>query len=329
MPSPKDFKHQMGRRDRNHDYRERRIYHITITKHPDAPTFSEVLGDPSLPADQQDAPRTVKTPLGAFIERSIRNIDQQNPLMTIIDVVVMPDHVHFLLFVKQTIQRHIGNEIAVIKVKCNKFLHENYPQYEKLPVFNEKYVDVKISRAGQLEAEKQYLKNNPRRLLVMRKYPDFFKRNIFIKIGDSVYIGFGNAFLLTKRFRYQVYVRSKWSDAEFQEYKKSCLEYCKTGGIAVSPFYSPREKEILREVIALGGEVIIVSMEAYTERTKPQGRNFDLCAEGRLLIVYEQGAPEYMPVLKREIAVKMNGIAEKLCAEKEIHPTFRIPGKSS
>ncbi|MDE6340194.1 MAG: hypothetical protein K2K97_10485 [Muribaculaceae bacterium] len=323
----KEFQHQMGRRDRNHDYRSRRIYHITITKPPEVPYFSEVVGNPAKPEGSPDAPRAINNPLGAFIEQAIRHIDHQNPLLSIIDVIVMPDHVHFLLFVTQEIERHVGNEIAVLKVKCNKFLHSQYPQYGNLSVFNTKYVDVKISRDGQLDVEKEYLKNNPRRLLVMRKYPDFFKRNIFIKIDEERYIGFGNSFLLTKRFRYQVHVRSRWGEEEFEAHKKRCLEYCREGGIAVSPFYSPREKEILKEIIEAGGEVILVSMEAYSERTKPQGKKFDLCAAGRLLVVYEEGAPLYVPALKREVAVKMNGIAEKFCKAPTLHPRFQVPEK--
>ncbi len=323
---PKDFQHKMGRRSRHNDYYNRRIYHIILKKHPEAPFFGEVSGNPSFPDGHPEAPRAINNHLGTQIEKCIRNIQDINPLLKLIDIIVMPNHVHFLLFATDKLPRHIGKDIAALKVKCNKILYCLDPDAGKVktPVFEKEYVDVIIKKQGQLETEKKYIRDNPRRLQILRRYPDFFTRDIRISIGDERYIGFGNPFLLMKGFRFQVMVRSRWSEEEFEEYRHKCLAFCKMGGIAVSPFYSPREKIIRRDIIDAGGSVIVVSMEGFSQKSKPVGHNFTLCSEGRLLYVYEENAPLYLPHLQRATAMRMNEHARRIAVQEIIRPVFSI-----
>lgn len=327
MPkSSKPRRNRMGKRARHLDYCERCIYHIIFDKADGIPRFGEIIGDPRIPLGEKGSSICAQNNLGYIIDKSIRNINDAHPLLKTIDAQVMPDHVHFLLFVTDRLSRHVGYEIAALKTRINKRYWEQNPQAKanKQSVFAEDYTDVAIRKEGQLEIEKRYLKQNPQRYQTMRYFPDFFVRDIQIQLESEKFIGFGNPFLLTRGFLFQVWVRSAWSDKEFQRYKARCLDMAAEGGIAVSPFYSKREKEIMREIIEMGGSLIFISMESFGPRSKPQGRQFELCSDGRLLLIYEPAAPDYQPKLKRDIAVRMNRHAKRLAEAGEIHPIFRV-----
>lgn len=323
---PKEFKHSMGRRNFNHDYRKRQYYHITLRKTTDSPSFSRVVGDPTNPEGHPNEPRAILSPLGVAIEKEILNLAEINPLLRVYDHVLMPDHVHFILLATEKLERHVGYDLATMKVNCNKQLYVLFPELKekKVSVFMRKYVDVEILRAGQLEVEKKYIRTNPRRLQIMRKYPDFFTRNITFEIETQPLLGFGNPFLLMKRFRFQVMCRSFWTDEQFEKYRQECLELTKRGGIAVSPFYSPREKVIYNDIVTLGGEIIILSMVAYSDRSKPQGRQFELCSEGKLLIVYERDAPLYRKHIDRKTAMRLNNRSELIASQPAIYPRLNV-----
>lgn len=67
-----------------------------------------------------------------------------------------------------------------------------------------------------------------------------------------------------------------------------------------------------------GGSLIYLTYKPFPEKFKPQGKMFDLCAEGRLLIVYvppneketayiqENGCPSYLH------CQRMNSIAKEI-----------------
>lgn len=321
---PEEFVHQMGRRARHHDYYSRCIYHITLRKAPEAPAFSKVIGDPRLPDWSPEAPRVILTPVGEIVNREITGIERMHPALSLIEKVIMPDHIHLILFVRDRVPQHPGRYIAAAKARCKKLVNEAFPELGWIKIFEPKYVDVIISREGQLPVEIDYVRKNPRKLQLMRHYPDFFVRNISITFDSERLMGFGNPFLLKKHFRFQVHVRKHWNDEEFYAYRKKCYSLCRAGGIAVSPFYSPREKIIYQDIVEAGGEIIRVHKEKLGERYKPGGREFDLCAAGRLLIIHELEAPEYDPKLTRGQAVRLNGLAERLCVMRNIQPVFKV-----
>lgn len=83
----------MGR-DPKHDYRSRCIYHITIGKAPTCPAFSQIGGS-------LEQPLVVRSRLGELIESQILNFPNLCPLLQPLQYVIMPDHIHFLLFARE------------------------------------------------------------------------------------------------------------------------------------------------------------------------------------------------------------------------------------
>lgn len=318
--------HSMNRRCHHNDYTGKRIYMITFLKAPEVPGFGSLCGDPSFPNGHPDAPRIILSDMGRIIDRWLYNVHEINENFERIRSVVMPDHAHFILYVKAPTKRKLGKYIGILKAKITTEMWKQFPQYApaKISAFAKNYNDSILLREGQLEVMKKYIEDNPRRLAIKRKYPDFFTRGISIRLDEFEYEAYGNPFLLQKPFRFQVMVRSFWTDEEYQAHLAEWLSMAKHGGIAVSPFYSKREKEVRDAILEQGGSLIYVRKVCVKEREKPVGRFFDLCAEGRLLMINEREAPEYSKGLNREEAMRMNFHSEKIASAGVIHPIFRV-----
>ncbi|MDE6340399.1 MAG: hypothetical protein K2K97_11530 [Muribaculaceae bacterium] len=285
-----------------------------MTKSPLIPMFGEIVGDPRIKPVLEGAPKVALSPVGRIVDEELSLITDQKPMIEVKDWIVMPDHIHFIVFVKCKLGRHLGCELAVFKKTCTQrvhfLLHPEASQQNsignKVSVFEQNYNDTIALRNGQIDTMKQYIANNPRRRAIIREYPDFFTRHISIKTSTQNFIGFGNTFLLHIPNKVAVKVRSFWTDEEFQSKKQEWLKAVKNGAILISPFYSRREKEVKDAALALGGSVIIMRNIGFPDKFKPSGREFDLCSEGRLLLLAEHDAPLYRKQLERSDALRLN-----------------------
>ncbi len=178
-------------------------------------------------------------------------------------------------------------------------------------IFEENYTDRIIHAKRSLDAVYQYIRENPHRLAIRKLHPEFFCRVRCLKIGEEEFQAYGNALLLRNPFKRQVIVHRKDTSEEFKRLKDECIDEVMKGGVLVSPFISPREKEVFEEAIRNKGRFIYVQKEPFRERYKPSGREFGLCCEGRLLIVVP--AKPFENMTTREIFLKMNTISERIC----------------
>jgi hypothetical protein len=118
----------MTRRAAAHDYTQAGIYHITMHVADGlGQPLSHLVGSEIAPADSPDAPRTELTAIGQMMEQELlQSISGHYAMITVMDYVVMPDHLHFLLEVHDKIlSRHgktlsLGHVIAGFKKGCNK-----------------------------------------------------------------------------------------------------------------------------------------------------------------------------------------------------------------
>ena len=118
----------MTRRAAAHDYTQAGIYHITMHVADGlGQPLSHLVGSEIAPADSPDAPRTELTAIGQMMEQELlQSISGHYAMITVMDYVVMPDHLHFLLEVNDKIlSRHgktlsLGHVIAGFKKGCNK-----------------------------------------------------------------------------------------------------------------------------------------------------------------------------------------------------------------
>lgn len=126
--SEPDETHRMGKRCQKKNYRLPGAYHITINVaerqwHP----LGQVVGNLDQPDGDANAPRVELTAIGKMVEEELtKSITTHYPMIEVQDYVVMPEHLHFILVVHNSIisrngrETHLGQVIAGFKKGCNR-----------------------------------------------------------------------------------------------------------------------------------------------------------------------------------------------------------------
>ena len=109
----------MNRRRVGHDYRERRLYLITMTVEGRRPLFGRLVGEAAGAPEAAEA-RVELTPLGQRVQEEWFAVTAHHPEVTAVSLQLMPDHLHGILFVEQAMQEHLGAIIRGFKTSTNK-----------------------------------------------------------------------------------------------------------------------------------------------------------------------------------------------------------------
>lgn len=117
-----EVKPSMKRRMAAIDYSKPGIYMITIATEGRKPLFGKVV------ADAQSVARMEKSRLGEWVNKEIEQIPRHYPQIRILAKQVMPDHLHFILYVTETLPVHLGRVINGFKSGCNKGYKTLLPQ---------------------------------------------------------------------------------------------------------------------------------------------------------------------------------------------------------
>ena len=297
----KEIIHNQKRRAPWHDYRSRCIYMITINK---------AYGCYNWGVLDIEKAEIQLTWLGKIIQDEILATPRFNPETRILSSVIMPDHVHFVIYVTQPIKKHLGDIIQAIKSVATRRIRARVSDND-YHVFEDQFHDRILTRKGQLDIIYRYIRENPYRLAVRRRHPEWFRRVNRVVIGGRVLQAYGNVQLLDNPFKYRVVVHR----ADGPEVRERCraerLYSAANGGVLVSPFISPAERAVRKEAEELGGNVILVQNEAFDERYKPSAGDFERCEEGKLLII----APLRSVELTREVCLAMNRLAGVIAGE--------------
>lgn len=311
QPYKPDFAHTFTRRARHHDYFSPYIYHIILKKTSDCQPFGELCGDASFAPGQQGSAFVLRNDLGNSIADVIYHIDGIDPVLQNYQYKVMPDHVHFILRIHKRTPKHLGYYIGLLKTRIAK----NYSRKigKKIlakSIFQPNYCDKPLHPGRSLNELYTYIRENPHRLAMRLQYPNFFQRARKIQIGENYYEAYGNLFLLRNPDKESVRISRKYTPEEKSALKNNWLNHAYKEGVLVSPFISNEEKQIRKEAEELGGKIILITHEAFPERFKPSKHDFDLCSQGRLLII-SLGKPK-STLLTRSLCLQMNALAETL-----------------
>lgn len=328
-------KPSMKRRKQDHDYQSRRMYMITMATEGRQPLFGTIVGDPRKPFGSEEAPRIVPSPLGEAIIEQWRGIPSYYPEITIVAFQLMPDHFHGILFVREHIEKHLGRILNGFKTGCRKAFRTLCPveyaaaqqrqtqaqpqpqprgrHYSHGILFSPGYNDKILLRAGQLDNWKRYLADNPRRLLVKRQHPEFFRVQRAMAWKGMTFSAIGNLFLLRKPFLVQVQCSRRLTEEQIKEKTDAALKLCQQGAVLVSPSISPGEKAIMRAAFEKGYQEIIIKDNGFAPLTKPSGAGFDACASGQMLFLGPTYHSNEHKAITRSQCLNLNDIAEKLC----------------
>ena len=234
LNQPKDeIKHRMTRRLDGWDYCQRAIYMITITL---ADRTQEWLGKliyrakngaAQNNAAQSEGVYIEPTPYGEAVIEALMEMPRLFPQVEIIEKQLMPEHFHFIIFVREPLPKPLGALIRGFKAgaaKRWKILAKNGEAQGRLPrdsaarsrgavaahscaafpAWAEGFQDTILFRDGQLKAMIAYLRDNPRRFAEKRAAPDLFRRvaSIALPLDGGRMIGhfevIGNRHLLAR-----------------------------------------------------------------------------------------------------------------------------------
>lgn len=306
-----NLKPSMKRRRVGHDYQGRCIYMITLVVKERQPLLGTLTGNgETIPAIVEPSP------LGRSIIQSLQNIPQFYPEIAIWTYQLMPDHLHFILFVKERIPVHLGKVINGFKVGSNRIYRE-LVKSDLTGLWEEGYNDMILDREGQLQRMKAYIHDNPRRMAIKRTHPDLFQVQRNIRVGDYTFAALGNVFLLDAPCLLQVQCTRKLTQQQINEAVQQFLSQAQNGAVLVSPSISPGEKAVMKAAFEHGFPVIVLQENGFAPLAKPGGRRFDACAQGRLLMLAPWEHHNDKRVIKRSQCLDLNEMARVICLPQQ------------
>lgn len=300
----------MKRRMEGRDYSKRGIYMLTLTIEGRRQLLASIAGTPQ-------KPHVELTKLGRAVCDEIEHIHEHHPLVRILAKQVMPDHVHFIVYVTDKMPQPLGAVVNGFKTGCRKAArllgvlmegdaphsgatHDTNPagyhsvvrvglevaeQPQKQGVLFERgYHDRVLSGKGQLQRMIDYIHDNPRRLLLRRSNPEWLRPKFGVIVGTHSYSCIGNLKLLDRRC-VAVRVSRRSSEEQITRDVESFMATARGGAVLVSPAISPGEKRVMRTAFNAKMPMIVLVENGFTEYSKPLGEQFDACAEGRLLLL--------------------------------------------
>ena len=293
---------------------------ITLATNDRKPLFGDLCGNDAT----HDYCWIRTTALGEEIKKEWKRIPHHYPQVKLLALQLMPDHLHGILYVTERLPRHLGHVINGFKKGrndaweqlrmelCEPDAHSTLTENDNLWEWG--YHDRILRGKGQLDTMFRYLRDNPRRLWVKRHNPHFFTAINGMKIGETPVTALGNQFLLDYPIKIQVQCSRSMSPNEIDEKCESLLsQACHHEAVLVSPCISPGEKEIMRRAFEAGFPQIILLENGISTMQKPSGRQFDACAEGRLLLLSPWEHHDDYRAITREQCLQLNALASKIC----------------
>lgn len=300
-----------------HDYRSRCIYLITINAAPGVPAFSTFSGTPG---SHDFPPRSLNSPVGEIIATQLSNLKKKFPFTKILRRVIMPEHIHFILFVEDATEIHLGEIMAHFKGECSRVYNEALEtagvagETPFVSLFEKGYHDRILMKKDQLPKMLAYVSDNPRRRMERMQNPECFQKGEVRDSEGHNYPAYGNIDLLIDPDIEAVRISRSFSNDELHRRKinwKRTVENC---GVLVSPFISEGEKRVMEWAVENGGRIILICEQGFASCYTPKGRLHELCSEGRLLQI---GLRPYQPgkrALTRALCMEMNALAEAIAA---------------
>ena len=187
------------------------------------------------------------------------------------------------------------------------------PPLQKSPLFAKGYNDLILRSFEELQVWQNYLRDNPRRLLIKRACPELLRPFFDLRIGPYTFSGIGNRLLLTAPKRLFVRMSRQLSEQEVENEKLRYLEEARKGAVLVSPCISPGEKRVMRAAFDAGLPTIVIMENGFTTMSKPHGEQFYACSKGLLLMLSPWRHHNEKIKLTAEKCQQMNLMALEIC----------------
>ena len=170
------------------------------------------------------------------------------------------------------------------------------------PLFDDNYDDSILWERGQLQNMFNYVKDNPRRAILRKLFPDLFQSCLHVRIGNREFAAFGNLFLIKRPVKRAVMFhrfvqspenlllpiqnRRRYEDLDaFVFEKNELLKAARDGVVLVNPGISNGEMIIKKECFEQNLPMIHIQKDPIGRYWKPEKTRFEACAAGNLLIL--------------------------------------------
>ena len=322
------------------------IYHVTLT----IPSREPLLGTLVIPDNDPSQAAVERTPLGEGVIDCLMHLYEHYPEVRILQFCLMPDHLHVIFHVRQTMPRGIMSVVrgywqAVKKLgraytasldsasmtssispdtilpMTSSFSPNTIRGKEpSRPLFTEMPFVRPLVHHGQLQSMMRYVQMNPQRLATKRLMPGFFRVQEDIEIAGRRYSGVGNIALLQSERFAPVHVRRTMvdeaehgDDRRLRDYMNGCVIAARQGAVMVSPFVSPKEKDVLDVLLKEQLPFILLADNGFRDYYKPSDALFDAVAAGRVLILSPWAYDPDKRHISRADCVALNAMAEEIC----------------
>lgn len=300
-----EVKPSMKRRNGRHDYHSRRMYMVTLVVEGRKP----VLGDLCDPDEKHPEPWIRPSKIGERILENWTTIPSHYPEVQNLGIQLMPDHLHFILFITKQVPYHLGKVVNGFKIGCNKISREMLGT----SLWEEGYHDRILQEKGQLETMIRYLHDNPRRLWTKRNNPEFFTVQHEVSVGNTMVAMAGNRFLLDYPMKAVVQCsRSINTEEAIAREIRRYLAMARDGAVLVSPSISPCEKAVMRAAFEAGVKEIVLLENGFSPMWKPGGAQFDACAKGQLLFIAPWPYHSDRKTITRAQCLQLNDLAREI-----------------
>lgn len=271
------------------NYKKPGIFFISVNKAKGIPDFSSIVTN----RDPENPIVYVRTsPLGKIIQNGIKNFynyciksDARKKIETQ-RYIIMPDHIHFVLIIKEELDKELDYYIETWKEELTKE-YTGIKDGNPTSLFEKGFNDLFFKNKVKWERINHYIQRNPYWLWMRWEKPEFFRR-----VHDTVICGYkcslyGNLSLLENPVKLPVIVhRRDYENPEVINRKYHYWEYgMLNGGVIVGGFGNKAEKQIRDRAINNDCKVILLNIERYDDREKPSEGLLERCAKGNLLII--------------------------------------------
>ena len=335
-PFAGETKPSMLRRRVGHDYESRRMYLITMTVEGRRPLLGRLVGRSDAEVGSPEWPRVELSELGKAVEYEWMDVTRYHPEVSVVALQIMPDHLHGILFVHETMPQHLGHIIKGFKASTNNHYRRlvlgvdsaatasqqreqggkrdrSLDNRQKGFLWSLGYNDHILSGKNELQRWIDYLHTNPLRLLMKREHPNLFRVRFGVSIAGQNYAAIGNQFLLSAPQKIQVQCSRRLTDAEIQEKVNFFLKEARQGAVLVSPAISKGEQAVMRAALDAHLPIIFLTPWGFNAFSKPGHQYFDACAEGRFLILAPWEHQNQRIPLTREMCLTLNEMTKSLC----------------
>ena len=310
------------------NYRSPFFYMVTLKKRKGLPAFSRITGKSEaaiLLKYATSSIRELQRHPEAFLEKTavtealraaiVLFANNSSSVDTLTPVAIMPDHIHFLVRIRDTgDQMPLGSLVVLLMRKLARAywqaLGKSSAEGPVQPVFEREWHDWIVKRKGQLEGFNTYILENPFRAWRRQRDDSHFLMHRIVQFLGRTWFAFGNDELLERPVLVPI-KGHRSTQPDSPEWKELVAQASRIGpgGAGVSTFMSQLEKACGNAIAKAGGGMIVLSPDGFGDRWHPSEKKERFCVKGRMLFL-SLYPPQERKLTNRELHERCHEMGE-------------------